>query len=603
MPNLEYSPSSQGPTLRWNAISADGQIPVARWGHTCTAVNKVGDHSPNPSLFVFGGGGPGRVFDDYFLLDAERNNWSIPETSGAPPGDRAGHAAVLTEDNCLLIFGGSAGPQALLNDLFVLDMDALEWWAPETQGELPSKRVGHTATLAGNKMIVFGGCEESDVWTDNKVYVLNIETWTWFVPEVRGEVPSPRSAHSATVVNGNKMIVYGGIDGKQRLDDLYVLDTDTWTWQCPFTTGVVPPGRSSHTATLVRDKLAIYGGWCMDDDGDRCVDDLYLLDVASFRWSRPTLAGSNTPKPRANHTAAAIGSKLFVYGGRDGLKQVDGRQACFRDLHVVDINGPSNNASPTSEVAHNEELQLIMGIKAAPRKIEVPSDSGGKSDEDDGGNMTPSGKNPRKRHRTTPEQLEILERSFKNDHMPNEQARFQIASQIGMSPRSVQIWFQNKRAKVKRAERDGTPGGISGAARMGDTPRSNATTPNTTPNHTPNVSPSVSPTPEQSTTEVPAGPTQFMSRVDGSMLKPSAKNSSPSGSDKGKRKRSKQDTREFKPSAKKVKDESRMGPTSDKVLPADKKDKLQNFHPAESEAIFSLMALASNASSSTVQVS
>lgn len=58
--------------------------------------------------------------------------------------------------------------------------------------------------------------------------------------------------------------------------------------------------------------------------------------------------------------------------------------------------------------------------------------------------------NKKKRQRTSPDQLAILEEIFQTDKMPNQQTRVQLADQLGMSSRRVQIWFQNKRAKVKR---------------------------------------------------------------------------------------------------------------------------------------------------------
>ncbi|EFA78939.1 putative homeobox transcription factor [Heterostelium album PN500] len=56
----------------------------------------------------------------------------------------------------------------------------------------------------------------------------------------------------------------------------------------------------------------------------------------------------------------------------------------------------------------------------------------------------------KKRQRTSPEQLAILEQIFETDKMPSQQIRIRLANQLGMSSRRVQIWFQNKRAKVKR---------------------------------------------------------------------------------------------------------------------------------------------------------
>jgi len=62
----------------------------------------------------------------------------------------------------------------------------------------------------------------------------------------------------------------------------------------------------------------------------------------------------------------------------------------------------------------------------------------------------PDHANKKKRQRTSPDQLAILEQIFQTDKMPSQQTRVQLADQLGMSSRRVQIWFQNKRAKVKR---------------------------------------------------------------------------------------------------------------------------------------------------------
>lgn len=45
----------------------------------------------------------------------------------------------------------------------------------------------------------------------------------WVKPLVSGMVPPPRLAHSAEI-HANKMIIFGGYDGKIRMNDVYVLD-------------------------------------------------------------------------------------------------------------------------------------------------------------------------------------------------------------------------------------------------------------------------------------------------------------------------------------------------------------------------------------------
>jgi len=55
-----------------------------------------------------------------------------------------------------------------------------------------------------------------------------------------------------------------------------------------------------------------------------------------------------------------------------------------------------------------------------------------------------------KRQRTTQDQLCVLETTYKTDTMPNLELLEQLAHDLIMTPRRVRIWFQNKRAKMKR---------------------------------------------------------------------------------------------------------------------------------------------------------
>lgn len=55
----------------------------------------------------------------------------------------------------------------------------------------------------------------------------------------------------------------------------------------------------------------------------------------------------------------------------------------------------------------------------------------------------------KKRQRATPHQLTVLKSEFEVNQTPNAKAREDIGRRIDMTERSVQIWFQNKRAKNK----------------------------------------------------------------------------------------------------------------------------------------------------------
>ncbi|KND02894.1 uncharacterized protein SPPG_01974 [Spizellomyces punctatus DAOM BR117] len=55
------------------------------------------------------------------------------------------------------------------------------------------------------------------------------------------------------------------------------------------------------------------------------------------------------------------------------------------------------------------------------------------------------------RRKTTKMQLEVLEANFRDNTKPDAETRQLLARQLNMTPRGVQIWFQNRRAKEKAA--------------------------------------------------------------------------------------------------------------------------------------------------------
>ncbi|KAI9281059.1 golgi-body localization protein domain-containing protein [Sporodiniella umbellata] len=59
----------------------------------------------------------------------------------------------------------------------------------------------------------------------------------------------------------------------------------------------------------------------------------------------------------------------------------------------------------------------------------------------------------KKRTRVTPAQLTILEDTFKMTATPDSKLRKQLAERLKMPERSIQIWFQNRRAKVKMLQK------------------------------------------------------------------------------------------------------------------------------------------------------
>jgi len=63
------------------------------------------------------------------------------------------------------------------------------------------------------------------------------------------------------------------------------------------------------------------------------------------------------------------------------------------------------------------------------------------------------GKKPRKK--VTPAQLAILEEAFQIGMIPDLDTRNKLAQKLGFSERRVRVWFQNRRAKLKKDNQGG----------------------------------------------------------------------------------------------------------------------------------------------------
>lgn len=70
-------------------------------------------------------------------------------------------------------------------------------------------------------------------------------------------------------------------------------------------------------------------------------------------------------------------------------------------------------------------------------------------DEDGDGDDKNKKKKRKKYHRHTAEQIREMEALFKESPHPDEKQRQQLSKQLGLAPRQVKFWFQNRRTQIK----------------------------------------------------------------------------------------------------------------------------------------------------------
>lgn len=265
---------------------------------------------------------------DVHVLNTQTLRWSlVPAHRSADgrlltypevPFQRYGHTAVAYEQN--IYMWGGRNDDVCCNILYCFNARTLAWSKPEVTGAIPGVRDGHSACLVGKCMYIFGGFEEEMNLFSRDVHCLDLETMHWrFVPTERTP-PSYRDFHTATVLN-DRMYVFGGRGDRHSpyhtQEELYCskivyLDLKTFKWHTPVCSGDVPIGRRSHSAFVYRGKLLMFGGY--NSLLDRHFNQLYSFDPETSAWSVLKTVGV-PPKPRRRQVCLVLGTRMYLFGG------------------------------------------------------------------------------------------------------------------------------------------------------------------------------------------------------------------------------------------------------------------------------------------------
>jgi hypothetical protein len=129
------------------------------------------------------------------------NTWSTPQTQGDAPSAREGHSAAAI-GKCIFVFGGCGSHECYFNDVHILDTCKLQ--------------------------LLLQWCAVRASWFVHRIPLiccLVSATMTWCKAATSGNHPAPRDSHSMSSWN-TKLIVLGGEDASNTfLCDIYILDS------------------------------------------------------------------------------------------------------------------------------------------------------------------------------------------------------------------------------------------------------------------------------------------------------------------------------------------------------------------------------------------
>ncbi|NWY68672.1 RABEK protein, partial [Erithacus rubecula] len=187
----------------------------------------------------------------------------------------------------------------------------------------------------------------------------------WVPAAWRGLRPRYEHATFLPAAGPPRLWVFGGAQPAGNRSCVQVLDPETGTWESPAVRGVQPQARTFHTSSAaIGARLFVFGG---GDKGAEPVKDqrLHVFDTATLTWSQPETHG-DPPSPRHGHAVVAVGTKLFIHGGLAG-------DVFYSDLFCIDTNDmrwvkiPATGDVPAGRASHSsavfqDHLYIFGGI-------------------------------------------------------------------------------------------------------------------------------------------------------------------------------------------------------------------------------------------------
>ncbi|TVU42044.1 hypothetical protein EJB05_08427 [Eragrostis curvula] len=231
---VAYAGNRLPSVLNWQQLASG--TPSGRFSQSCTL---IGD-----TLVLFGGiTDCGQRLNDTWIgqiISEETRRmrilWRLLEVGPLAPPPRGAHAACCVDDKFIIIHGGIGLYGSRLGDTWLLDLSnglgSGSWHQIGHTWPLPPPRSGHSLTwIGGTRMVLFGGRgSEFEVLNDVWLFDISDQYPKWKelkynLSSALGEMPFPRVGHSAILVLGGKVLVYGGEDSqRRRKDDFWILD-------------------------------------------------------------------------------------------------------------------------------------------------------------------------------------------------------------------------------------------------------------------------------------------------------------------------------------------------------------------------------------------
>ncbi|EDO36874.1 predicted protein [Nematostella vectensis] len=277
---------------------------------------------------------------------------------------RASHSTVVLGD-WIWVYGGYSLISTQFNDLIrlVLLQDLVRYSLSNNTWEVlqldpaspvPSRRYGHSMVVVNGSLVVFGGRVEGSEVNELWIFDTHLMSWQEVSPK-GGNTPLAVSGHSATVVGGKMVVLFGYGPEEGFTQKVQEYDLMTNSWQLFNVSSHIVRATYGHSSVYdhLSGRIYLHGGYRMPspkgNSKDEISSDTNAYDPNKRQWY--TLLSSD--QPRFFHSAVLIGHMMLVYGGNTHNMTVasDKLTKCYsQDFLMFDTRCNNWNKMPTKDL-------------------------------------------------------------------------------------------------------------------------------------------------------------------------------------------------------------------------------------------------------------
>lgn len=298
----------------WTPLTAPAPRPSARAFHSLVY------HTESDRVILFGGNertvsGSFESNGETWAFDRNLNRWTNMTPTPSPSPRDAYAMAYDNQSDRVILFGGIGpvgGTEVFSGETWAYNWSANAWTNRLPSGSPPARLGAQMAyDTQANRMILFGGHDETVQFADTWSYDFGANAWTELAPSTG---PSSRAFHTMVYDEASARVVLFG--GQFSTGSTLVYYNDTWTYNSQTNAWVEmnppssPPTRSAHAAAYDShsDRVLMFGG---DPGGD----DTWAYDLNGNAWTE--VDAPSRPSLRSAHGMAydAESERTILFGG------------------------------------------------------------------------------------------------------------------------------------------------------------------------------------------------------------------------------------------------------------------------------------------------